>query len=427
MPAMASDQTIHNSQTLHTQGLNVNTSTRNARLIIAARLVSDFGAFLNMVALATYVYLLSNSAMSVGIFLASRVGGGIFASLIGTPFYRRWGGRMPLIAFDLLRAGLLGLLLVLPVSQQALLLPVIAFGLGLGNSMFAIGLNSQLPHLIDGVHLLKTNAWITSASSAAMVGGSLVAGLLVAAFGFETVFALNVVTYLLAALFILPLRFSIPAASDESSRKGGEWAALRQGLHSAPVVAAMLAVTMADTLGSAAHNVGLPIVSKLLTPESASTTLGLALAVWACGKLIGARIASRLKGSDNINLERRFFFGVLLMSCGFILMFQQQTLFGLLLFSLPAGLGDGFSEVGLMSRLQREPDALRLPIFSFLTLLQMTGFGVGMLIAAPFYSWWTPGAVVLLFHGIPLTTLLVVKGLAIRGAQVRRSSPTPGS
>jgi MFS family permease len=399
-------------------------STRNAQLIVSARLISDFGAFLNMVALATYVYLLSNSAMSVGIFLASRVAGGILASLVGTRFYRRWAGRLPLIAFDLLRAGLLGLLLMLPVAQQALLLPLIAFGLGFGNSMFAIGLNSQLPHLIEEAQLLKTNAWITSASSAAMVGGSLVAGLLVAGFGFETVFALNVVTYLLAALLIVPLRFSGPARScDEPLHKQGEWQALRQGLRSAPVLAAMLAVAMADTLGSAAHNVGLPIISKLLTPESASTTLGLMLAVWACGKFIGARIASRLKGTDNAHLERRFFFGVLLMSCGFILMFQQQTLYGLLLFSLPAGLGDGFSEVGLMSRLQREPDSLRLPIFSFLTLLQMTGFGVGMLIAAPFYSWWTPGAVVLLFHGIPLTLLLVVKGLALKNERVRRSSP----
>ena len=405
----------------------MNTSPRNARLIVSARLVSDFGAFLNMVALATYVYLLSNSPMSVGIFLASRVAGGVFASLIGTAFYRRWAGRMPLIVFDLLRAGLLGLLLVLPVAQQALLLPVIAFGLGFGNSMFAIGLNSQLPNLIKSEQLLKTNAWITSASSAAMVAGSLVAGLLVAAFGFETVFALNVVTYLLAALLIVPLRFSTQAPDAGTTHGEGEWSALRHGLRGTPVVAAMLAVTMADTLGSAAHNVGFPIISKLLTPESASTTLGLMLAVWASGKFIGARVASRLKGSDNINLERRFFFGVLLMSCGFILMFQQQTLYGLLLLSLPAGLGDGFSEVGLMSRLQREPEHLRLPIFSFLTLLQMTGFGIGMLIAAPFYSWWTPGAVVLLFHGTPLTTLLVVKGLSIRNGQARRSNPTPGS
>ncbi|PWE41319.1 MFS transporter [Pseudomonas prosekii] len=400
-------------------------SSRNTHLIITARLISDFGAFLNMVALATYVYVLSNSAISVAIFLASRVAGGILASLIGTPFYRRVSGRLPLIAFDLLRASVLGLLLILPVSQQALMLPVIAFGLGLGNSMFAIGLNSQLPNLIDSQHLLKANAWITSAASIAMVAGSLVAGLVVAAFGFEAVFALNAITYLLAALLIVPLRFRPAAAPVKPANQRGEWSALRQGLRSAPVLAAMLAVSMADTLGSAAHNVGFPIISKLLTPESASTTLGLVLAVWASGKLIGARIASRMKGSDNINLQRRFFYGVLLMSCGFIMMFQQQTLYGLLLFSLPAGLGDGFSEVGLMSRLQREPDHLRLPIFSFLTLLQMTGFGIGMLIAAPFYAWWTPGAVVLLFHGIPLGTLLLVKVLSLRRAQVRRSSPTP--
>ncbi|MHA3738049.1 MFS transporter [Pseudomonas sp. Eth.TT006] len=397
----------------------------NARLIFTARLISDFGAFLNMVALATYVYLLSDSAMSVGVFLASRVGGGIFASLIGTRFYRRWNGRVPLMAFDLLRAALLGGLLILPVSQQALLLPVIAFGLGFGNSMFAIGLNSQLPRLIEPAQLLKTNAWITSASSAAMVGGSLVSGLLVAAFGFETVFALNALTYLLAALLITPLRFAAPEASEKATGERGEWSALKQGLRSVPVIAAMLAVAMADTLGSAAHNVGFPIISRLLTPDSASTTLGLMLAVWASGKLLGARIASRLKGSDNLNLERRFFFGVALMSCGFILMFQQHSLYGLLLFSLPAGLGDGFSEVGLMSRLQREPEQLRLPIFSFLTLLQMTGFGVGMLIAAPFYAWWTPGAVVLLFHGIPLGTLLTVKALALRRERVARSSPMP--
>ncbi len=396
---------------------------RNTQLIVTARLISDFGAFLNMVALATYVYLLSNSAMSVGIFLASRVGGGIFASLIGTAFYRRWGGRLPLIAFDLLRAGLLGLLLVVPVAQQAIFLPVVAFGLGLGNSMFAIGLNSQLPRLIPTDQLLKANAWITSASSAAMVGGSLVSGLLVAGFGFETVFALNALTYLLAALLIVPLRFEKTSVDEQPER--GEWSALQQGLRSAPVIAAMLAVTMADTLGSAAHNVGFPIISKLLTPDSASTTLGLMLAVWASGKLLGARIASRLKRSDNSDLERRYFLGVALMSCGFILMFQQHSLYGLLLFSLPAGLGDGISEVSLMSRLQREPEQLRLPIFSFLTLLQMSGFGIGMLIAAPFYAWWTPGAVVMLFHGIPLGTLLAVKLLALRRERVARSSPTP--
>jgi len=58
-------------------------------------------------------------------------------------------------------------------------------------------------------------------------------------------------------------------------------------------------------------------------------------------------------------------------------------------------------------------------------LLQMTGFGIGMLAAAPFYAWWTPGAVVMLFHGIPLCTLGVVTLLRIRRERVARRSPRP--
>ena len=47
-------------------------------------------------------------------------------------------------------------------------------------------------------------------------------------------------------------------------------------------------------------------------------------------------------------------------------------------------MGDGLSEVALISRAQSEPDSLRLPLFSLLTLIQMAGFGVGMLVVRPF-------------------------------------------
>ena len=121
-----------------------------------------------------------------------------------------WAGRLPLIAFDLLRAGLLGLLLVVPVTQQALLLPLIAFGLGIGNSMFAIGLNSQLPHMIDKRAAAQDqrldNLGVVRGDGRRESGGGVIGG----GFGFETVFALNVATYLLAALLIVPLRFPRP-------------------------------------------------------------------------------------------------------------------------------------------------------------------------------------------------------------------------
>ncbi|WP_428241056.1 MFS transporter [Gynuella sp.] len=384
-------------------------SIHNARLIVLARLISDFGAFLNMVALSTYVYMLSNSAMSIGIFLACRVAGGITAGIVGTPFFRHWTGKIPLICFDLLRAFLVLLLLIVPTQQQLLLLPVIAFGIGFGHSMFSIGLNSQMPRLINAEHRVNANAWITSAASSGAVVGSLISGLLVAGFGYQLVFAINITTYIVATMFILPLRMLSIRRTAEFPHLRQDWIQLRHGLKAAPLMAGMLLVTMMDTLGSAAHNVGFPILSKLLTPESASTTMGLLLAVWACGKFAGARIASRILKTNQLrSMEKTFFFGVLAMSGGFILVFQQSELVWLLCAAIPAGLGDGLAEVGLVSRLQQEPDQLRLPAFSLLTVLQMSGFGIGMLISAPFYEFWAPAHVVLVFHGLPILTAILV-------------------
>ncbi|MDX7987921.1 MFS transporter [Xenorhabdus sp. 12] len=391
------------------ESLNLRGSGFNVLLIVSARFVSDFGAFLNMVALSTYVYLLSNSVMHVSIFLACRVAGGIIASLIGTPFYRRFAGRWPLIFFDFVRVILLSLLLMVPGSQQLLILPLIAFGVGLGNSMFAIGLNSQLPYWVHAAQRISTNAWLTSVAATGAVFGSLVSGLLVASSGYEMVFTVNIITYLLAAILIMPLRFISLPEQKTSRALSNEWRELRFGLRGAPVLAGMLFLSLADTLGSAAHNVGFPIISKLLTPDNASTTMGLLLATWAIGKFSGARLANYLLRSRKLpKMEKLFFIGVALMSTGFILTFQQTSLFWLLLFAIWAGIGDGIAEVSLISRAQSEPENLRLPIFSLLTLLQMTGFGIGMLLVAPFYVWLPPSIVILLFHGLPLTVLIVL-------------------
>nr|WP_124402461.1 MFS transporter [Pseudomonas synxantha] len=384
-------------------------STRNARLIIFARGVSDFGAFLNMVALSTYVYWLSESVVFVSIFLACRVTGGIVASLFGISFFRRCAGRGTLAGLDLARALLLTPLLVLLPAHQLALLPFIAFGLGLCNSLFAIGLNSQLPTWVALEQRVNTNAWITSAAATGAVFGSLLSGLLIATGGFEAVFAVNIGTYVIAACLVMPLRALYSVAVAAHRGLAAEWQALTKGLRGAPVLAVMLLISMLDTLGSAAHNVGWPVLSQYISPDTAKTVMGYLLAVWACGKFIGARIASAvLKGCGTQGMERLFMLGVALMSSGFILTFQQTELWLALLLVVWAGLGDGLSEVALISRAQSEPDSLRLPLFSLLTLIQMAGFGVGMLVVGPFYVTWTPAQVIVLFHGLPLTALVVM-------------------
>ena len=384
-------------------------SIRNARLIIFARGVSDFGAFLNLVALSTYVYWLSQSVVFVSIFLACRVTGGIVASLFGIPFFRRFAGRGTLAGLDLARALLLMPLLVLIPAHQLNLLPFIAFAIGLCNSLFAIGLNSQLPTWVAPEQRVNTNAWITSAAATGAVFGSLLSGLLIATGGFEAVFAANIATYVIAACLVLPLRALYRSTVAAHRGLAAEWQELTKGLRGAPVLAAMLLISMLDTLGSAAHNVGWPVLSQLISPDTAKTVMGYLLAVWACGKFVGARLASVvLRGRSTHSMERLFMLGVALMSSGFVLTFQQTELWLALLLVVWAGLGDGLSEVALISRAQSEPDSLRLPLFSLLTLIQMAGFGVGMLVAGPFYLAWTPAQVIILVHGLPLTALVIM-------------------
>lgn len=394
-----------------TPDIELNVSNRNRRLIIFARSISDFGAFLNMVALSTYVYWLSQSAIAVSVFLACRVFGGIVASLLGVALFRRFTGRAPLVFLDVFRALLLTPLLFVPSAHQLMLLPFIAFGIGLGNSLFAIGLNSQLPIWVAADQRVATNAWLTSVGATGAVLGSLCSGLLMAAGGFQMIFMVNILTYMAAAGLILPLTVLYPSTRQARNALSDEWRELVRGLRGAPVLAVMLLISLLDTLGSAAHNVGFPILSKDIDPGESTSVMGYLLAVWALGKFVGARFASsRLQGRANDRLERAFLLGVALMSSAFIVTFQQSELHWALAFIVWAGMGDGVAEVALISRAQSEPQSLRLPLFSLLTLIQMVGFGAGMLLVGPFYSSWPLTRVIVLFHGLPLSALLFTAG-----------------
>ena len=136
--------------------------------------------------------------------------------------------------------------------------------------------------------------------------------------------------------------------------------------------------------------------------------MGILMASWAVGKFVGARLLGRLlKKSPYLSLERLFFVGFSILSIGFMLTFQQHQPVWAMLFVICAGIGEGIAEVSLVSRVQAESDTLRLPVFSILALLKMTGFAAGMIIVAPLQLA-ALYLVIMLFHGIPLITLVMV-------------------
>jgi hypothetical protein len=82
----------------------------------------------------------------------------------------------------------------------------------------------------------------------------------------------------------------------------------------------MLIVTLSDTLGSASHNVGFPIISKTFDEQSSAQIMGYIIAIWATGKLLGALLCKRLGlvmqsnllAQDKKRMEKGFFIAILI-------------------------------------------------------------------------------------------------------------------
>ena len=387
-------------------------TARNGRLLIPARFVSDFGAFMSVVAVSTFAYSLSHDPLVLGLVLALRVAGGILAGMVATPFFRRARGAVPLVVLDLSRSAALVVLLLLPGGPTAKALCAVSFVLGFGGSLFSIGLNAQLVRLVGEGRLLSTNAWLSSVASVAIVLGSVSSGWIVALGGFRLAFEINAVTYVVAGILIAGLRFAAPASPRASDPARPAAATLRAAVQAAPALGFMLVVMFADTLGSAAHNVGFPILSALISPASAAWVMGLLLATWACGKFAGAWLAKQYgRAADDGGFQTGFFAGVLVMSACFVTTFFQHALAPALAWIALAGLGDGVSEVCFRTRLQRADEDVQIPMFSATSLAQNVGFAAGMLLCAPFFGWWSPGRVLLLFHGTPI--LIAALGLVL--------------
>ncbi len=300
-------------------------------------------------------------------------------------------------------------LIWLPPSTHAYTLPVIGLLTGVCNTVFTAGVNSQLPEWVDETLLVHVNGYMSVISGIAIVAGSLIAGLIISISGFHAVFGMACMSYLLSGMLIVGIKSNnenivLKKSSPGSIRK--DITKLMQVLNTAPVLSLMLLTTLADTLGSASHNVGFPILSKILEPENAAATMGYILAVWALGQIIGARIiASLLKNKTADCMEKAYFLGVICMSFGFIFAFWQTSLVFSLIFFAIAGLGDGIAEVSFVTRAQRAEKSVRLLLFSTISLMQQSGFGVGMLISSFVFSLLPAGYVVSIFHGIPLVMI----------------------
>ena len=383
----------------------------NFTALISARFSSDLAAFMALTIFTSYIYIITNNAYYVGAFFACRVFGALLGSILAPRIFHHGRIQLLLTSIEIGRALLVMGLLVMPISMQKLYLPLLAVLLGMGNAFFNVGLNLKIGSLFEDKEFISINSWVSSLSSLGLVLGILTAGLLLSCLKYPDLFLIDALIYLASAAFVFLIRdptldAQIPKKSFSGQR---EWGKLVQVLKENRILFLLLMATLIDTLASGSHNVGQPILAKLINPAHPGKTLGLMITVWAFGKLTGAwliRILHRVRQLELKHIEHLFFMGVMMMSGSFILMFWQTQLTLILLFALFAGMGDGISEVNLLTRIQKAAQDVKATLFSCMNFLQMSGLMIGIMACTPFFAAYPAAKVVTGFHGIALLSAL---------------------
>ncbi len=200
---------------------------RNFVLLLSGQVISSVGDWVLWIVLPFYVYEQTGSALATGaMFIVNNLPTIFFGSLAGV-FVDQWDRRRTMLGADLLRAGLLLLLLPAYFLHAIWLVYPVAFLLATVAQFFSPAKSAIIPSLVVKEELLLANTFNSIGGDLAMLAGPAVGGILFAWLGFTGVVLIDGASFLLSGLLIygiaLPPQPSIAAAGKRLSTPSAPW------------------------------------------------------------------------------------------------------------------------------------------------------------------------------------------------------------
>ncbi|WP_197523568.1 MFS transporter [Actinokineospora pegani] len=375
------------------------------RALLAAKAVSDVGHALDFVCLSVFVWEATRSAFATGAVSVLLYAGAIVGGRLGHAFGDRWDRRTAMVAADLVRVVVLGLLAVLPGVAQQWWLFFAVFVVGAGRSVFEATLAAATP-VLAGERVQFVNSVIAGLKGAAFLVGMGASALVVPLVGFRGVFALDAASYAVSAAVLLTLRVRL-REDDPGPR------AARAGVRAWPVVVAaglvpLFALRALDAFGSSSQHVGMPILGGQLA-GGAERVAGVLWSGWAAGLLLGGFVLRPLATRVIARAPTAVFCAAtVLMSIGFIGVFWAGEWWLRVAAGVAAGIGDAFSEIAFKQAVQRLPDRDRGSVFGLSQLVVNAGFMGGLVVTTVVLQPVWVSEWVLLLHGIPLVAAVLL-------------------
>ncbi|MCL5998059.1 MAG: MFS transporter, partial [Chloroflexi bacterium] len=307
--------------------------------------ISRLGDGLYQVALAWWVLEKTGSAAAMGTLFTLSFLPMILFLIAGGVVVDRLPRIRIMLASDIARGVLLGVIAGLAAQQQLALWHLYAAGLVFGfvNAFFQPAYAATLPQITPREALPSANALTDLSGQLAGVAGPALGALMVAAGGTAVAFGLDAFSFAISAACLLPLVLGVarpasptPGATPQST---GVIHSLREGLkfvtHLPWLWITMLILSLVNLTGRSPMNVALPFLVARNAAGSVET-LGLMYSLFSIGAVIGAVWMGRRQ-----TIQRR---GLLVyggLACAGLLTLVIGTA------TTPAGMGIAVSALGV--------------------------------------------------------------------------------
>jgi MFS transporter, DHA3 family, macrolide efflux protein len=353
---------------------------RGYRSLLSARLISALGTWTAFFAVRIALYDQTSSAWWVSILLFCELVPGVILGIAVGPLIDRWPRKRMMVLSDLGGAATFG---VLPFVHSPAAICGLSAVAGFSSAFFRPSCYSAIPNLVREDSLVAANALVQGTENLATLMGPVLAGVGVALLGYQTVYALNAVSFLVSALLIV--RIANPLQSQVVARIGRtHWREVRSGLSLVRTDYHLSSLFLIWSWATLAYT-GINVAEIVLTTEAygaGNPGFGVFVACSAGGILVGNVVA--VSFISRLTVYGGYRASFLVTAAGVALCAVSPNLaigcVGAVLF----GIGNGIGLVCNLTLIQQVvPDGMRGQIFAVLgSLVQMFTL-IGTLAAGP--------------------------------------------
>ncbi len=356
------------------------------RRLQVAWAASMTGSLAFLVTLSVVAYHRGGGATGVGVLMLVRMA----VSAVSSPFTAiladRWSPKRTMVAADLLRAVLVGILaLATEASAGIVVIYALACAIAVVSTAFRPALAVLMPALAaTPEELTAANAVAITIESAAIFAGPAIGGLLLAVGGTTTSFAVCALLLVWSAMLIglvpqPPSADAAPAGADRSEGLMRTATAGLRALAGTPGLAVAVCVYALQALVAGALAV-FTVVIALEVLHIGNAGVGYLDSAFGVGGILGGVIAATLAGGRRLALA--FAAGVIAWGVGIALMGAADNAVVMCLLLAAVGAGNTVVDVAAITLLQRSAPAEVIGrVFGVLEAILLGAIGAGSILA----------------------------------------------